>query len=195
MTNFTYYDNIPNAPNDPSQDQPKMEVNTNSTDLILAEDHVSFNLNNGGWHKLIHMIPQAKSIVANTAAGQFYTSTSTTNFGTDNQLWYKSTSTAAGSPGEQITGNNAAANNGWAFFSGIIVQWGSASVAAGIAGQDVAFTPNFPNNAFVVNITPQTVTAAGQSYQANIVDKTKFHITQFNNSNATKNFYWVAIGN
>lgn len=48
---FTYLRDIPDGPNNPSNDQPNMKINTNSTDDILAVDHVSFNTANGGTHK------------------------------------------------------------------------------------------------------------------------------------------------
>lgn len=48
-----YNRDIPDAPNNPSVDQPKMKENFNSIDTLLAVDHVSFNANNGGFHKQI----------------------------------------------------------------------------------------------------------------------------------------------
>ncbi len=43
MTSFTFNAGIPDAPNNPSVDQPDMKQNNQSTNLILAVDHVSFN--------------------------------------------------------------------------------------------------------------------------------------------------------
>lgn len=51
MPNFVYTRDIPDAPDNPSNDQPPMKDNTNSTDSILNEDHYSFNDTNGGLHK------------------------------------------------------------------------------------------------------------------------------------------------
>ena len=48
MVNYNL--NIPDAPNNPSTDQPKMKTNTNAVDTILAVDHVFFNTTNGGFH-------------------------------------------------------------------------------------------------------------------------------------------------
>jgi hypothetical protein len=50
MPNFVYNRDIPDAPNNPSDDQPDMKDNTNSTDDLIDEDHYSFNDNNGGLH-------------------------------------------------------------------------------------------------------------------------------------------------
>lgn len=46
-----YNRDIPDTPNNPSVDQPKMKTNTNSIDDIIAVDHISFNATNGGTHK------------------------------------------------------------------------------------------------------------------------------------------------
>lgn len=50
MTSITYIPNIPFATHNPSTDQPNMEINTNAVPTILAVDHVTFNLPNGGTH-------------------------------------------------------------------------------------------------------------------------------------------------
>lgn len=50
MSAISYNLNIPDGPNNPSDDQPLMKINTNAIDTILAVDHVSFNANNGGTH-------------------------------------------------------------------------------------------------------------------------------------------------
>lgn len=50
---FTFNTNIPAANNDPSVDQPDMLVNNQSTNSIIAVDHISFNTANGGQHKQV----------------------------------------------------------------------------------------------------------------------------------------------
>src|SRR6188508_1037394 len=54
MTQFNYNRNIPFATNSPAADQPNMLTNTNSTDDLIAVDHNSFNVPDGGYHKIIH---------------------------------------------------------------------------------------------------------------------------------------------
>jgi hypothetical protein len=48
---FTYNQNIPNAPNAPSADQPLMEQNTNSNYNIWTTDHITFNNTTSGMHQ------------------------------------------------------------------------------------------------------------------------------------------------
>lgn len=50
---FTFDTTIPNAPNNPSVDQPGMLQNNVSTNGILAVDHITFNLLGGGQHKQV----------------------------------------------------------------------------------------------------------------------------------------------
>ncbi len=50
---FNFNSSIPAANNNPSVDQPDMLTNNQSTDGILAVDHVSFNTANGGQHKQV----------------------------------------------------------------------------------------------------------------------------------------------
>lgn len=50
---FTFNTGIPAANNNPSVDQPDMLTNNQSTDGILAVDHISFNTANGGTHKQV----------------------------------------------------------------------------------------------------------------------------------------------
>lgn len=50
---FTFSTAVPAPNNDPSVDQPDMLINNQSTDGILAVDHISFNTANGGQHKQV----------------------------------------------------------------------------------------------------------------------------------------------
>lgn len=50
---FTYNNGVPAANNNPSVDQPDMLTNAQSINSIIAVDHISFNVTNGGTHKQI----------------------------------------------------------------------------------------------------------------------------------------------
>lgn len=54
-TTFNYTRDIPFSTNNPSSDQPKMQVNTNSTEDLLDIDHYSFGEALGGAHKQVQM--------------------------------------------------------------------------------------------------------------------------------------------
>ncbi len=56
MTNFAYNNGVPAGPNDPSDDQPEMLINTQSIQSILAVDHVTLGVDDGGTHKQINFV-------------------------------------------------------------------------------------------------------------------------------------------
>lgn len=53
MSFQNYYVNIPAAANNPSNDQPLMETNTNSASQLWLQDHYGFKDNLGGQHKQV----------------------------------------------------------------------------------------------------------------------------------------------
>jgi hypothetical protein len=83
--NFNYTQGIPNGPDNPSDDQPNMQTNTNSDFGIWNVDHYGFVNALGGWHKVIRLPeivgntdPLAVNVVPNgfpANAGQIYTKT------------------------------------------------------------------------------------------------------------------------
>ena len=73
---ITYTTNIPLASNNPSNDQPNMQVNTNAINSWVQIDHVGFNASNGGEHKQVTFpaettqgTPSGTSSTLYTAAG------------------------------------------------------------------------------------------------------------------------------
>jgi hypothetical protein len=77
MSFFTYYNDIPAANNNPSDDQPKMANNTNAIDSILAEDHYSFESAQvkDGQHKFMRLPFTASPGAQTDPASILYTST------------------------------------------------------------------------------------------------------------------------
>lgn len=81
MGNFSFNSNIPAAANNPSNDQPVMLINNQSTESILNVDLVGFDQDNGGTHKYMTVTqagggyysappsPGADGFVAYTGAG------------------------------------------------------------------------------------------------------------------------------
>ncbi len=53
MTNFNYNNAVPAPNNNPSVDQPDMLINTQSIELLLEVDHISFRTEDGGTHKQV----------------------------------------------------------------------------------------------------------------------------------------------
>lgn len=67
---FTFYDTIPNAPDNPSDDQPLMKQNNISAKGILAVDHITFDASNGGTHLQVHLPGFTAPAVVNGSATQ-----------------------------------------------------------------------------------------------------------------------------
>lgn len=75
---FVFNPNIPAGPNNPSNDQPLMLQNNQSTNSIIAVDHVTFNItqNPNGYHVVIHFVDQnTTNPGAIVGVGQLYTKT------------------------------------------------------------------------------------------------------------------------
>ncbi len=212
MTNVSYNNNIPDAPNNPSTDQPKMKVNTNAIDQILNIDHVSFNTINGGYHKVIHLVKQITVPPQVSGFGQLYVADydALGTITADQQLFYKSGNTVVGNPGAQLTGSFAGAD-GYAWMGGMLVQWGHVTFGAPAANHKTATITfasragnmiKFPSACFVV-IPGLEVSATGNLIADNTIAIRDFSTTQFRyvyngggtGSSAYPGFWWVAIGN
>lgn len=142
MTNVPYNTNIPFASNSPSQDQPKMQENTNSLKSLIEIDHVGFGNNQGGYHQDIHQpvlsvggqtvwnpdlasgIPaliQAAKIPGIQQIFPLNYTPNTTGGTADTQLF-----TLTGDGGiSQLTGNSLPdGDGGWCWLGGILIQYG-----------------------------------------------------------------------
>lgn len=194
---FNYNRDIPDGPHNPSSDVTPMKINTNAIDDLLAVDHVSFNLANGGIHKQVNMANESSPtrladlvLYARLAGGV-------------SSLWAKNATNDL----PLFTGPASGAANGYtSIYGGMIVQWGSTSFAGGnsheTGTQNFPLNP-FPNNCFVV--VPQLQIASTATTTASNTIAIRSFTTAgftwvFNSSSASGStqfpgFYWIAIGN
>ncbi len=211
MTNFTFNRNIPASGNDPSDDQPLMLQNNQSTFDLINVDHNGFGVNDGGYHKPIHLVTQLTVPVAPPTDMIFsknYTTNSTVP-SVDTQLF----NITQGGIVSQLTGH-VAAQEGWQVLGGNVIQWGivtvpgSGSFASGTATGTVTFkgrsgttnTIPFPTNCFIVSTTciygasnpGDTGTA---TVKQSTVSATKFDWVFQSNSSQYTGFFWYAVGN
>ena len=202
MGTFTYNGGIPDAPNNPSVDQPKMKTNTDSINGIIGVDHVGFNVSTvpptGGYHTIIHSVLQGSDPAQIANIGQLYIKNYTPPGGsTDTQLFFK---TGAGGT-SQLTGNKAL-NNGYQWLGGVLIQWGQVTSTASTF-QTLTFSTNnipFPTNCFTVITQPYGAgTPSGSQATVQIrkstVSNTSFEWAFITNGSNWTGFYWVAIGN
>lgn len=210
MPLFAYNRNIPDGPNNPSADQPLMQINTNSTDDLIDVDHYSFDEANGGLHRQVQMpvlgsipvglIPSSGTIYTKTSTGSqlFY---SPDNTGNEYQLTRAnttnftsfSTNNAYGTPPATFT-----QQGGWTFLpGGMLLQYGfyGKTGALGTSGQvqfPIAFT-NAPYSLTLVLIR----SGAGSSPVVVLDNGTIPTTTTFNfvsSSGGSDGIYWTAIG-
>lgn len=192
MVLFAYNRDIPDAPNNPSVDQPDMLANTNSIDDLLAVDHYSFNTPTGGIHKQVTLINEAAPgvgagngvLYANLATGQSW------------PFWQNALGSVQLIGGVPV----ATANNGTAFLGGgLILKWGTVTpIVPGGVTTPVVFAPAFPTTCFIVNAT--LINPAGTT-NAQTISIRKASISaagfsyNYSGGGAYDGLYWFAIGN
>jgi hypothetical protein len=220
MTNFTYTRDIPDAPNNPSNDQGPMKVNTNSIDDLIDEDHYSFGVANGGLHRQVRLVNLTGIPIGLMAGiGTLYTKLATsTGVSTESNLFF--TPSASGNQYQltrPITGSFASFSQlgafgtitatwtmvaGWTFLpGGMLFQYGSANRPAGVTSTAVVvtFPVPFSTSDVVVSITPiSKAGGTGNNNSASLIDTTLsasgFSVNFTSSTSAYVGFTWTAIG-
>ncbi len=218
MTTYSYNLNIPDGPNNPSDDQPKMQTNTNSTSAIIGEDHVTFQAQNGGMHKWARIInttvtPPIAGMIAN--AGGVYTRRIRSN----NQLLfangtspveYQLTSISASNIATFATNTNYGSGGGQQFFGGwsflpgqwggntsqddaMLLQYGLVTPSTFQTVSSVTFPRAYNNAAFSVTATPIRNSTNAQVIYIVSVSASGFTYISTSGSGVT-GFYWMAMG-
>lgn len=210
MPNFTYTEDIPDGPHNPSADQPLMQVNTNSTFSIIDVDHYTFNNNNGGFHKQSTYVAPSPASTPTTSSPQIAVYGNTGPQGTE--LYSIRDGVAQTEvlliPARSGVVGPSRTTNGYTFLpgpgfgankGGILMQWGFYSTLTsgsnvltfvGLGGVSfasvVAFNPNIQVTGFSavstgnIGLTISSVTNAG--------------FTVVNSNPLVTGIYWQAIG-
>lgn len=201
----TYRPLIPTGTVPLNTDYTNLQENFQQANTVVGIDHSALDIstNEMGYHKSIHMIPQA-SITNTPGFGQLYSNT-VNSYSVDQALFWD---TGNGNQNIQLTSNFLPTastipfpNNGYSFLpgtpgSGIIIQWGYI--------QNVTANPQtvtyasigclaFPNNTLNVQLTSGGLGSQGALFGAINLTPTGFDITQAN-LNFFRNYYFVAIG-
>jgi len=220
MTKYNYTDNIPFSTNNPSNDQPKLQENTNSIDNLINEDHYSFNQNNGGFHKQSRYpnllaipgatISSSTTLYAKSAEGTSNLFSTNGVSGNEYQLTFQTTSSTQFA----LFGNDNAITTGiggWTFMPGnggnqslmvplaatgaIIYQYGSAPTTLNSRTTNIVFPIPFTTVYSVVanlaNLIPAPNPAVG--WVITDVNTTSFNFRTGVAVNGAS-FYWMAIG-
>lgn len=183
MPNFTFDNTIPATNNNPSDDQPGMLINNQSTQSLIGIDHITFNLNNGGQHKAITFNQDASYVpVTPVTPPQLFTNTVS---GLAQLFYYSGTSA-------QSSTQYVSASAGSTFLlGGMILKWGTFSQVS--SPQSVSFASAFPNNCYGVLLTAQNF--AGPTGPTLLVASSTVAGFSMRSNILGFNVFYVAIGN
>lgn len=200
--------NIPFATNNPSVDQPNMQTDTNSFINWTDVDHNGYNVQQGGYHTVVHCVdnvvdpPNVPPAGPLLGAGEYYAKT-VTDFATDTAAFFQT----AGGRIIQLTMNTTpvAATNGYSYLpGGIAIQWGQATfTSSGHTQAAINFgtaNRNFPTACFVVIpnlILPVGSSTTVSSINITAISKTSFSWVYNGSSQGGANIIiqWIALGN
>lgn len=185
MPSFTYNNNIPDGPNNPSVDQPKMQVNTQSINSILNVDMIGFGDVNGGWHRQVTYVDQMTD--PGSASGQYRTYSKLSSGQSELFLQKDAVST----PIQLTRGTPAVIGNGSFSYlpGGFLIQWGSVTASGHTA--TVTFPVSFTS-------APTSVTASVRNlsgvYGVASIQPPSASGVVINSSIVNQVIYWMAIG-
>ena len=198
MPNYTYITNIPASSNNPSADQPNMQINTNSIDSLITEDHYGFNaagLNFSGYHKKVSLVDNPGPFPTPAGVGSVLYS------GATNNLVFTNASLAGA--GVQLTVGAkppiAAANGSTFLPGGLLLQWGTGVTLAAPPASIGTLTQSFTYAFSTVYSASAIVLVAGSQKTASLSALTNTNITiRVTTSGGTQapneTVYWMAIG-
>jgi len=192
--NFTYNNGVPDGPDNPSDDQPDMKINTQSIDSIIAIDHIGFNTNGSGIHKQVTLLNQGAPGLGD-GNGVMYANIVN---GNSWPIWQNAL-------GSTVMVSSATNNSSLGYVSlpgGILIQWGK---QAGSSANTipVSFPLQFtlasvPTNAYSVQVIPERAASSpGNDFSTVLVtgSVTSSGFTIGNvGSHTIVNWYWIAIG-
>lgn len=214
---ISYNLGIPDAPNNPSVDQPKMKANNDAIAQYVAVDHIDFGVAHSGVHKQVQMPLRGGgtgTIPPGLFAGEgtLYTKTG----GTDTQLFYSPdasgneyqmtraiTASFTATFGQFAVDGAPPAGTistfGWTFLpGGLMLQYGTIT-GLGVSNLPASRTVNFPvaftNTPYSINITVRRDNAAdADSSISRTVPPTTTGFTYVIDSSTADALYWQAIG-
>ena len=182
---FPYNRNLPNPPDDPSEDVSGMRENAGTINSWVAIDHVGFNNSQGGYHNKATFIDQGSSSPSGVSmADVLYAKTVNSVV----ELWLQR---ATGSAIQLTNGNVLAASNGYSFLpGGLILQWLETPTSVG--GTPFSFPLSFPTNVFAVTLGG--IVSAAQSFSLSNISQSG-GIAYNQATGGSQRAYIMAIGN
>ena len=222
MPLFSYTRDIPDGPNNPSNDQPNMKTNTNSADDIWKVDHYSFTeldpqgRNSGGSHEKVQM-PEQLTIPGGlfSSAGTLYTKAAASATVNRSQLFYSNSDSGNEYQMTRVDnaqfskfGQNVAYDpsgmaatdpheGGWTFLpGGLFFMYGKRLSVTPGSDTIITYPFVFPTAVFSVSAISFRTGAIGMQVQRTInVNTTNFTVSlSGSGSGGSPAIYWSAIG-
>lgn len=185
---ISYNIGIPDAPDNPSTDQPLMKNNNDNIATYVAVDHVAFNTTGSGKHNQVTFQNNNIPAVPTSPPVLF-----TNIVGSLPQPFFYSGDAAHGQNQYAVT----SANGSTFALGGIIIKWGNFGITSGSGSQAVSFPVAFPNNFFSLSLLPNTTTpASGVGSISFGGTGSPSGFTAFrSNTSGTVTYFYIAIGN
>ena len=194
MPLYTFDASVPAANDNPSSDQPDMLVNNQSTTGILGEDHVTFNLNNGGQHKAVTWNQDASYVPVAFPVSPPKSFTNTVDGagnalpgGVPQQFYYSGSAVQSQNQYRSISSGSTILPGG------IIMKWGS---VPGVNNNlTISFVTPFPNNIFSLQVSGGTTSSPQPTinFEQSTLSVNSF-VAKITGTQPI-NVYYVAIGN
>lgn len=196
----TYTPGYPPDGSSLGQTKSTIRNNLDGTFQTLAIDHIDNNgspgSNPAGYHKVIHQVTQT-NVSTVTGVNQVFSGvpgtlvvngTGTTGIpgNGDTQLY----SLSGAGVLSQLTGYSAA-NTGFAWVGGILIQWGRATATS--TGNAVSFVVGFPHNVF--SVTCSVFNSGGSPRVVSVVGVPSTSGFTAISTNSTNDIFYIAIGN
>lgn len=188
---ISYNPSIPATNNSPANDQPLMQQNFSSINMLINVDHVNFSDANYGKH---NQVTFAANNTPSFPASEPVLFSSLTDGNSNN---------FPGSVAQLLLGTGAdtasykqylsAANGSVLLLGGIIMKWGAGSKTGTGGGNATTFANTFPNNCFVVLIIGTDPAYTG-GFVSTSLTQSSFNAIRTSGSGVT-GFYYIAIGN
>ena len=167
MPTYSYTNTSPNAAIAPKNDQPTMLQNAQSISSLISEDHIGFNIPDGGFHKIVRQLASGTSSqsqnLTRSGVGATYTNKPTAVSGISQFLTGLYTPDTSGGIADtqlfNLTGSNVISQltgfslgdneDGWQWIGGVLLQWGRAgqgtAISGSFSGGNAAGTVTFKN--------------------------------------------------
>lgn len=185
MPNYTYNTGIPDAPNNPSDDQPLMKTNTDSINSILNEDMIGFGNTNGGFHSKITYVNQGSDPGSSSAQ---YIEYSKATSGSSEMYAQKDAVAASIQLTRGVPTTNA--NGSYSYLpGGFLIQWGSVTAVSNAA--TVTFPITFTSAPTSVTATVRNLAGIYGVASVRVPSATGVII---NSEIINQTIYWMAIG-